>query len=615
MIIFRHLHRASVLWIFPRVQPILRSLSFVALAGVACWCATIGPAAAQTLAPLITPYVDEADMASILQVFNTNPVSNAAYGSLGYLHDGLDIAPKADLKPFRAVCSGRVRWILTFDDGVNLMLDCNSTYTVEYNFEPQAPHTGQTQLAHISVVKGQLVAQGDRIGSLYVANAALAHVHFGVHKDWFPTCAQSYLDSDAASSISRLVQVHFPGADMCQGPAVTPALLSTPYVNESDMASVDRAFSADGSAPPWNALNDGIDMLPRGSLKPFRASCSGVVDSVQLQLNSLTANWQVVVMIGCSLTIPNNGGYFSPLELVYTFEPMSTLQSIGQTQLANITVAKGQAVAQNDVIGHLLTEGAGAYLRFGTIPFGDHLTMGIPIVPVCPGPHFSAAAGTSILNLLHVARPGASICYEADLSAASILNLVPSWNLLGNSRATALTVATSFGDPSAISSVWKWLANTSKWALYTPTLGDGGQAYATGYGYEPLVTINPGEGFWVYAKAAYGALLPTAAGVASSNFKPAGGTHALAQGWSLIATGDAPTPSQFDLALGTPTNLTSLWAWDSARQRWYFWAPNLANSGSLASYISTRNYLDFASNAATPAGTLAPMTGFWVNMP
>jgi len=63
------------------------------------------------------------------------------------------------------------------------------------------------------------------------------------------------------------------------------------------------------------------------------------------------------------------------------------------------------------------------------------------------------------------------------------------------------------------------------------------------------------------------------------------------------------------------TNLTTLWAWDATRQNWYFWAPALANSGGLASYISSRNYLDSATMPSTPTGTLSPTTGFWVNMP
>lgn len=592
--------------------------------------ALYGTAQAQTLAPLITPYVNESDMASILQVFNSHPASNAAYGSLGYLHDGLDISPKGNLKPFRAACSGRVRWVLTFDDGVNVMIDCDSTYALEYNFETQAAQTGQTQLANIAVVEGQAVAQGDVIGSLYLANP-MAHVHFAVFKDWVASCAEPYFAASAKNSIQNLVAVTFPGAAMCQGGDVSSVPLVTPYVNESDMASINTAFSADGSVSPWGLAHDGIDIFPKGDLKPFRAACSGVVSSVQLQRNATTANWQVGLRIDCNPHVPNTDGYFYALTLAYVFEPTSTVQAAGQTQLDNIRVTQGQSVSQNDIVGYLHTAAAGAHLHFGAIPFGALSANGVPSIPVCPEPQFSLQAKTSVLTLLRLVWPGASICYPLVPSAAAVLNLLPSWNMVGNSSESALTVASTFGDAAKVSTVWKWMPTTSRWAFYSPMLSDGGQAYAASNGYDRLTVINAGEGFWINAKAAFTATLPAATAVQSSSFRPAvapaaGGTRALPHGWSLIAAGDSPTPSQFDAAIAsasspppaagqTYANLTSLWAWDAAQQKWYFWAPSLANSGDLANHLASKGYLDMGNMPSSPTGTLSPANGFWVNMP
>lgn len=374
---------------------------------------SIGPSSAQTLSPLITPYVNESDMAKIQQIFNSNPDVNASDFSLRRVHDGLDIAPTGDLKPFRAACSGRVRWVLAFDDGVNVMIECNSTYTLEYNFEPQSAGTGQTQLAHIAVVEGQDVSQGDVIGHLYFANTALAHVHFAVLKNWVNSCPEQYFDSGASNSILNLVHARFPDTGMCNGGDVTPPPLVTPYVNESDMASVNEGFSSEGSTSPWGFVHNGIDFFPTGNLKSFQATCSGVVDSVQLQQNSFTSNWQVNLLLVCNSYVPdpNMGGYFSPLAVETIFEPMSTAQTDGQTQLSNITVADGQAVTQGDVIGYLHTAGTGAHVHFGTIPFGSMLALGVPNMPSCPEPQFASAAKTSILNLLHVVWPGADMCY------------------------------------------------------------------------------------------------------------------------------------------------------------------------------------------------------------
>lgn len=60
-----------------------------------------------------------------------------------------------------------------------------------------------------------------------------------------------------------------------------------------------------------------------------------------------------------------------------------------------------------------------------------------------------------------------------------------------------------------------------------------------------------------------------------------------------------------------PINLTSLWAWDSALSKWYFYAPSLEKSGELTAYIAGKNYLDFTQHNKT----LGNGAGFWVNKP
>ena len=208
------------------------------------------------------------------------------------------------------------------------------------------------------------------------------------------------------------------------------------------------------------------------------------------------------------------------------------------------------------------------------------------------------------------------------LSATGIavppITLNPGWNLIGNGVNTPLTVATTFGNTANVTTVWKWIPATSKWAFYTPSLADGGAAYAITKGYDFLTVINGGEGFWVNAKAAFTAQLPAGTAISSATFSdqllP---PNLLPSGWSLIAIGDNRTPRAFATAIYAtnpavgvvPPSLTTLWAWDSAQLNWYFYAPSLDNSGGLAGYITTKGYLDFASK------TLAPTTGFWVNHP
>lgn len=197
------------------------------------------------------------------------------------------------------------------------------------------------------------------------------------------------------------------------------------------------------------------------------------------------------------------------------------------------------------------------------------------------------------------------------LGGSATLNLVAGWNLAGNSSSAALDTAAAFGDAAKVNTVWKWVSSGSKWAFYTPSLSDGGAVYAAGKGYDFLSSVAGGEGFWVNAKTAFTALLPSGTAITSAAFQSMG------PGWSLIAIGDGKTPSAFNTSIGLtppvagdiPINLTTLWAWDAGLANWYFYAPTLDKSGGLSNYITSKGYLDFGTRV------LDPTTGFWVNKP
>ena len=187
------------------------------------------------------------------------------------------------------------------------------------------------------------------------------------------------------------------------------------------------------------------------------------------------------------------------------------------------------------------------------------------------------------------------------------------WNLLGNSLNQALPMVPTFSDPAAITTVWKWDTSTGGWQFYAPSMTAAAlQTYATSKGYGVLSAINPGEGYWVNAKAA--ATLVTQTGAAFS----LGAVH-LVSGWNLAATADDLSPSAFNRSISatppspgvTPLNLTTLWAWDNATSAWYFYAPSLEANGGLGAYTAGKGYLDFSATGKT----LGNGTGFWVNKP
>ena len=230
---------------------------------------------------------------------------------------------------------------------------------------------------------------------------------------------------------------------------------------------------------------------------------------------------------------------------------------------------------------------------------------------------FADYAYSLVTNMKCTIVVGLALCCALSSANGAPFNLVPSWNLFGNSVNAPLTVATVFGNSTNVSTVWKWNPVTSRWAFYTPMLADGGAAYAASKGYDFLTAINGGEGFWVNAKVAFIAQQPAGTAITTLNFKDQlTPPNPLPSGWSLISVGDNPTPLTFNNGIGltphviggaTPSNLTTLWAWDSALLNWYFYAPSLDANGTLATYITSKHYLDFASKI------LGPAMGFWVN--
>ena len=369
--------------------------------------------AQQASVRLVAPYVNEADMREVNDYFNAQ-YSEEPWGRI---HDGLDFDPGGNLKPFQAACAGRVKKLYKFDDQVMLLIDCNSTYTVGYNFESQAPNTGQAQFDNILVSEGQLVAQGEVVGNLYSAeNPEDAHVHFTLYKNAVPICPEPYFTQTARDSILNLIAVVHQEVIMCKSGDVTSPPLITPYSSESEMAEISAGFSSQFSFSPWNYANDGIDIYPQDDYTRFQAACSGVIDAVKLHQVISDNTWQVEVAITCDEYVfdPEAGGYFIPLTTKYLFKTMSTDPQSGQSQLDNITVSLGDSITQGDTIGYLNAANNSSHLHFGLWQFGQSKfqEFGVSGIPLCPKAQFTPQARNSVLNLLHVAWPNAVMCYQ-----------------------------------------------------------------------------------------------------------------------------------------------------------------------------------------------------------
>jgi hypothetical protein len=202
-----------------------------------------------------------------------------------------------------------------------------------------------------------------------------------------------------------------------------------------------------------------------------------------------------------------------------------------------------------------------------------------------------------------------SALLTSSVASAETMDISPGWNLVGIGNDVSLNVAGALGDATKVNTVWKWVAATSTWAFYAPSLvGSALTDYAQSKGYDVLATVDGGEGFWVNAKLAHTINFSTGSTILASAFRPSG-SKPLVQGWNLISTGETKTPSAFNATLSS--DVTTLWAWKSSTSGWYFYAPSLDRSGGLGGYISSKGYLDFTATGKT----LGMGLGFWVNNP
>ena len=309
--------------------------------------------------------------------------------------------------------------------------------------------------------------------------------------------------------------------------------------------------------------------VPPGSLVPAPSGMSAIASAATaadafVLVNLTPSGWQPVV----------NGqpAAYASGELGNTLSVQTILDNTDTTNLKGAQFCVGYGTSADQM------------LAIGTMR----------VVATIPDPNATGTAAPS--------------CIVAGPPASYSLVLPQGWNLLGNSLNQTLSVASLYGDPNTVISVWKWDASTMNWQFYTPLMDATAlQTYANSKGYAVLSTINPGDGYWVNAKAQ-----PTLAAQSGEPFIVT--STNLTKGWNLVATGKDITPTQFNANLKASllgTGVTTLWAWDTPSTQWYFYAPALEAQGAtaLSSYIASKGYLDFG------AKTLGNGTGFWVNRP
>jgi hypothetical protein len=227
------------------------------------------------------------------------------------------------------------------------------------------------------------------------------------------------------------------------------------------------------------------------------------------------------------------------------------------------------------------------------------------------GAQFCVGYGTSAAEMSDAARmqlvatvpdPSATSASRQSCLVTDTLQVQTGWNLLGNSRSQSIQVSSLYSDAGWVNTVWKWDATQKRWQIYAPSMDASAlQNLINDKGYGVLAEIKPGDGYWVQATAPASVMLPSGTSFNLSNAN-------LVPGWNQVTTATSQSPAALSASLGS---FNSLWAWDSASQAWYFYAPSLDTGTALADYARANGYLDFAATGKT----LGSGVGFWLSRP
>lgn len=353
---------------------------------------------------------------------------------------------------------------------------------------------------------------------------------------------------------------------------------------------------------------------------PFTAAAGTVMngDTVRVRLNSASTPSTTT---SATLTI---GGVSAAFNVTTSAAPVLSLLLIsGPTVVSENATASyaASALFSDGTIVAVTPSWSSSDSASAAIDAGGIVAAGAVAAstPVTLGASYTAGAQTATASFtITVADSGDTLP-----SYSPVLD--PGFNILGNSLNGTLNVFAAFGNITSpvanvtewVVSVWKWDAANNRWAFYSPQLTIAQLlSFTAASGYAVLSAVQPGEGYWVNTAAPITLTVPAGAGVGASF----SAFSALVPGFNLIAIADVLTPSQFNVAVSevtpapgvVPQNFVSLWTWNTANQRWFFYSPLLEASGGLAavkSYADSQKYLHFEDFGKT----LGLGVGFWVN--
>lgn len=200
------------------------------------------------------------------------------------------------------------------------------------------------------------------------------------------TSGQPSSQNDASSSQSDQSQQAAPVYDSLS--------MITPYVNESDVSSINEAFGLDAATAAWGFVHNGVDFMTATDLVEFRAAADGIVSYSKFH-NDKNGMWQV------NMAIDHN-----PWSIQYAWEFSSTSESDADRQISEIAIASGQTVKQGDSLGKLYNPKLEGHIHLGVS--NDLINTENAI---CPEPYFTDEAKDSVYRIIQEDHPAWQMCY------------------------------------------------------------------------------------------------------------------------------------------------------------------------------------------------------------
>ncbi len=389
----------------------------------------------------ITPYIKSADIKSIPTTFSIS--ENCPWG---YATHSIAFLPKNSKTSIRAVASGVITDIQSVQNenklwNVIVIVKTSSSINTIYVFNTASKNKSDAikQLARVNFKKGSKLKAGSIIGELLTKNKNSMFI-FGVEKNNVFVSPEPYLSSAAKTSILAIVHkthktwllaYNTPGSDsdsnkdpnkdnngennenedkglgMDVRDPLAKFTLSSPYKNESEIASIDWVYSEKRGGQPWGKGKSDMKFVPKVDLAEFQSMEDGVVEDIYEGISE-AVEYHKIVRVSIRLD--------SKYVMIYTFNPSGTYPSFLETQRKQIFVSVGQNIKKGDIIGKLykLNTHSNVLVALARMDEASSSTSYKDILKleyVSPEPYFDKDTTASLLGLINKGRSGYKLGY------------------------------------------------------------------------------------------------------------------------------------------------------------------------------------------------------------